>query len=66
LKDVEGGFEEFLEFGRSLNNIDKAIDVFTDSLMNSAVVNADVSEEFKKQIGGMYDTQAVTKLTQKE
>ena len=66
LKDVEGGFEEFLEFGRSLNNIDKAIDVFTDSLMNSAVVNADVSEEFKKQIGGMYDTQAVTKLTQDE
>ena len=66
LKDVKGGFEEFLEFGRSLNNIDKANDVFTDSLMNSAVVNADVSEEFKKQIGGMYDTQAVTKLTQNE
>ena len=54
-----GGEEEFLAFGRALNSSQQAIDTFAESLMGTAMVNADVSEEFRKQIGGMYDAQAI-------
>lgn len=66
LDEVEGGYEEFLEFGRSLNASEQAIGVFTDSLLNTAAVNAEVSDEFKNQINNIYDTNDITRMIEKE
>ena len=65
LDSYDGAYEDFLAFGRALLTSDQAIGVFTDSLLTAATANADVSEEFKSQIGGMYTEDMINKLITK-
>ena len=60
LKDIEGGFEEFLEFGRALVASEEAIGVFTQSLMDAAIANAEIPQELKSQVQGAFDSEAVS------
>ena len=62
LDSYEGAYEDFLAFGRALLTSDQAVGVFTESLLTAATANADVSEEFKAQIGGMYTEEMISKL----
>lgn len=65
LDSYDGAYEDFLAFGRALLTSDQAIGVFTESLLTAATANADVSEEFKSQIGGMYTEDMINELITK-
>ena len=66
LKNIEDGYDKFLEYGRKLLASESAIEVFTNSLENAAIVNADVSEEYKDKLSGVYDTEAIENMLAKE
>lgn len=66
LKNVEGGYDEFLEYGRALLASESAIEVFTDSLLNAATVNAEIPQELKDEVVGAFDTQSIDKLISTE
>ena len=59
-------YKELRNFGQALIESDTAIKIFTDSLENAAILNADVSEEYKDKISGIYDTEAIENMLAKE
>ena len=59
-------YKELRNFGQALIESDAAIKIFTDSLENAAILNADVSEEYKNSLSGIYDTEAIEKMVAAE
>lgn len=60
LENIEGGYDEFLEYGRALLASEQAIEVFTDSLLNAATVNAEIPQDLKDEVAGAFDTDSIS------
>ena len=58
-------YYELEEFGQKLIASEQAIEVFTASLLDSAIINADVSEDFRQNAGRIYDAEYIDSLLTK-
>ena len=65
LNNYETAYEEFLSYGRALIEAERSIEVFKNSLIDAAITNAEVSEDFKNQTGGLKNQALIDSMLQK-